>query len=278
MLRTSDDVEEERMKSSSITACALFALAAGAAGAPIVLSAARPIATAAAQDPAVGAEEVRVLKAEFDTADRAVRAKMKDLATPAERAKYYDENGPKVEDYCERFLAIADAYPKSEPAADSLSWILGHTGDETRIRSTFERLAQDHPASPVLLGEISMLEGRPGEWIDPALDKLIASSAPAQVRATALFTAAKRAIHSEYSGSKRTPAEGEKLLEKVIAEHADVDSGKLKKSAENALFALRNLSIGKVAPDIEGVDLDGKPFKLSDYRGKVVVLDFWGNW
>ncbi len=44
------------------------------------------------------------------------------------------------------------------------------------------------------------------------------------------------------------------------------------------LFELRNLSVGKTAPDIEGDDLDGKPFKLSDYRGKVVVLDFWGNW
>jgi peroxiredoxin len=38
------------------------------------------------------------------------------------------------------------------------------------------------------------------------------------------------------------------------------------------------LEIGKVAPDIEGVDLDQVPFKLSDYRGKVVVLDFWGDW
>jgi cytochrome oxidase Cu insertion factor (SCO1/SenC/PrrC family) len=37
-------------------------------------------------------------------------------------------------------------------------------------------------------------------------------------------------------------------------------------------------TIGKVAPDIEGVDVDGKKFKLSDYRGKVVVLDFWGDW
>lgn len=36
--------------------------------------------------------------------------------------------------------------------------------------------------------------------------------------------------------------------------------------------------IGSVAPDIEGVDTDGVRFKLSDYRGKVVVLDFWGDW
>jgi hypothetical protein len=38
------------------------------------------------------------------------------------------------------------------------------------------------------------------------------------------------------------------------------------------------LEIGKVAPEIEGEDIDGQRFKLSDYRGKVVVLDFWGNW
>jgi cytochrome oxidase Cu insertion factor (SCO1/SenC/PrrC family) len=38
------------------------------------------------------------------------------------------------------------------------------------------------------------------------------------------------------------------------------------------------LAVGKVAPDIVGEDIDGKEFKLSDYRGKVVVLDFWGNW
>ncbi|MDP6424698.1 MAG: redoxin domain-containing protein [Planctomycetota bacterium] len=32
------------------------------------------------------------------------------------------------------------------------------------------------------------------------------------------------------------------------------------------------------APDIVGKDIDGHTFKLSDYRGKVVVLDFWGDW
>jgi cytochrome oxidase Cu insertion factor (SCO1/SenC/PrrC family) len=37
-------------------------------------------------------------------------------------------------------------------------------------------------------------------------------------------------------------------------------------------------AVGKKAPEIKGEDLDGKAFKLSDYRGKVVLLDFWGFW
>lgn len=40
----------------------------------------------------------------------------------------------------------------------------------------------------------------------------------------------------------------------------------------------QTILVGKPAPEIEGEDIDGKLFKLSDYRGKVVLLDFWGNW
>lgn len=36
--------------------------------------------------------------------------------------------------------------------------------------------------------------------------------------------------------------------------------------------------VGNQAPEITGEDIDGVAFKLSDYRGKVVVLDFWGDW
>jgi peroxiredoxin len=49
-------------------------------------------------------------------------------------------------------------------------------------------------------------------------------------------------------------------------------------AARGYLFEMRNLAIGKVAPEIEGEDVDGKKFKLSDYRGKVVMLSFWGDW
>jgi peroxiredoxin len=38
------------------------------------------------------------------------------------------------------------------------------------------------------------------------------------------------------------------------------------------------LMVGKVAPEIAGTDLDGRPFKLSDYRDKVVVLSFSAEW
>jgi cytochrome oxidase Cu insertion factor (SCO1/SenC/PrrC family) len=44
------------------------------------------------------------------------------------------------------------------------------------------------------------------------------------------------------------------------------------------LFELVFLARGKPAPEIEGEDQDGKHFRLSDYKGKVVLLDFWGNW
>jgi hypothetical protein len=38
------------------------------------------------------------------------------------------------------------------------------------------------------------------------------------------------------------------------------------------------LRVGDLAPDIEGQDFDGRPFALRDYRGKVVVVTFWGHW
>src|SRR5262249_54111684 len=47
--------------------------------------------------------------------------------------------------------------------------------------------------------------------------------------------------------------------------------------AKSELFEIRHLAVGKLAPDIEGVDQDGKKFKLSDYKGKVVMLDFWNE-
>ncbi len=48
--------------------------------------------------------------------------------------------------------------------------------------------------------------------------------------------------------------------------------------AAKMLFAIEHLSVGKKAPEITGTDADGKTLKLSDFRGKVVVLDFFADW
>jgi len=38
------------------------------------------------------------------------------------------------------------------------------------------------------------------------------------------------------------------------------------------------LQIGTKAAEIIGENVEGKPIKLSDFKGQVVVLDFWGFW
>ena len=50
------------------------------------------------------------------------------------------------------------------------------------------------------------------------------------------------------------------------------------KAVEKPAYMITSLSIGKVAPEVTGTDLDGAPLRLRDYRGKVVVLLFSGDW
>ncbi len=38
------------------------------------------------------------------------------------------------------------------------------------------------------------------------------------------------------------------------------------------------LSAGQRAPEIQGRDLSGRPVRLSSFKGKVVVVDFWATW
>ena len=70
----------------------------------------------------------------------------------------------------------------------------------------------------------------------------------------------------------------ETLFVRAAEEYSDVDrvfGGTVGAKAEKELYEIRHLSTGMVAPDIAGVDQDGEQFRLSDYRGKVVLLYFW---
>lgn len=58
---------------------------------------------------------------------------------------------------------------------------------------------------------------------------------------------------------------------------------KIRSSAEGRQYAERirvakYTSIGSEAPDFEMKDPDGNNLKLSDFRGKYVLLDFWASW
>jgi len=83
--------------------------------------------------------------------------------------------------------------------------------------------------------------------------------------------------------SKTEDSRIENLMNDARAKYGKVKIGArtvseiLDAKIERAEF-IKNLAVGKVAPDIEGPDIDGENFKLSDYRGKVVLLDFWGDW
>jgi hypothetical protein len=79
----------------------------------------------------------------------------------------------------------------------------------------------------------------------------------------------------------KSDGEAEALLVQATREYGDIklpDGGTVAEKAEPELFGIRQLSVGKVAPEIEGPDQDGVNFKLSDYRGKVVLLDFWSEY
>lgn len=60
-------------------------------------------------------------------------------------------------------------------------------------------------------------------------------------------------------------------------------SARLRNSRMGADFAkamneIRALSPGAIAPDFTQNDINDKPVKLSDFRGKYVLLDFWASW
>jgi cytochrome c biogenesis protein CcmG/thiol:disulfide interchange protein DsbE len=49
-------------------------------------------------------------------------------------------------------------------------------------------------------------------------------------------------------------------------------------ASSSGLAGVTPANVRKKAPAFTLKDVNGKPVKLSDYKGKVVVLDFWATW
>lgn len=100
------------------------------------------------------------------------------------------------------------------------------------------------------------------------------------VLAQVLRRSADHLATSDAKAAEKKHQESEKLFEEAADKYADVQTafdGTVGRKAKNELFDLRYLSVGKAAPEVKGTDQDGKHFQLADYKGKVVLLDFWSE-
>jgi peroxiredoxin len=72
-------------------------------------------------------------------------------------------------------------------------------------------------------------------------------------------------------------------LTRLASEYAGVNvstrlGDSVSEAARKKIFFIDRLTVGNTAPDFECALLDGKKANLSDFRGNVVVLDFWTTW
>ena len=67
------------------------------------------------------------------------------------------------------------------------------------------------------------------------------------------------------------------VLDKLARIHEELGNSELAEEYRKKANPMAEL-VGKVVPDFSATDLDGKPISLQQYRGKVILLDFWGIW
>jgi peroxiredoxin len=80
-------------------------------------------------------------------------------------------------------------------------------------------------------------------------------------------------------------ATGKALVQQIKTDYPDTKAGK---SAEGILANIelqeaakkiqQTLVVGTKFPDFEEKDLDGKPLSVSNYKGKILLIDFWATW
>ncbi|MDB5115667.1 MAG: hypothetical protein JWQ79_1159 [Mucilaginibacter sp.] len=71
------------------------------------------------------------------------------------------------------------------------------------------------------------------------------------------------------------PYKMESLFNALNQSIKDTEAGKLLK---RSIDISKITAIGAVAPDFTQADVNGNPVKLSSFRGKYVLIDFWASW
>jgi len=183
---------------------------------------------------------------------------------------------PLVKDLISRAQGLAEKYKGKDDAVQFLVFVTVNASGDNQVRKAFTTLLADHVKSPQLAGFVQNLPRtahRAGADPVAVLGKILDKNKSKPVLAVALLTRGQLRLENASSDAERAIVK--KDLEQVATLEAPAE---VKQQAASALFQLEHLGIGCAAPEIEGKDMDGTAFKLSDYRGKVVLLDFWGFW
>lgn len=256
--------------------------------------------------------QYETLLKQFAKAQAEYGKRLESASDGAAQAKLFRESSPHPA-FAGRFLELAKKHPTDAVAYDCLSWIVQNSECgplcEAPYSQAIELLAQQFAQhkdcerhfeimlESAFLSSAKYLEavfekhpdanvrGRAGFHLAlflkhycETMDRL--RTLPENARSAELFMGPKLVKTLTTTDPAPLLRQAEKALERVQKEYGLVDHKKsfLVKLAEQELFELRHLAIGKPIPEIDGEDTDGKKLRLSDYRGKVVVLVFWGTW
>jgi thiol-disulfide isomerase/thioredoxin len=181
-----------------------------------------------------------------------------------------------------KLLTLAEKDPKSAFALEAATWVILNTPDGPEVEKAAEIIQREHIRSPNLVQLCEGLERLSHSSVIPLLELMLKENPDTNVQARACFTLATMMKNqANETGDNQAANNAARLFERVFNDYGQVaESGgmRLADRAIPELFELRRLGVGRIAPEIEGEDLNGRKMKLSDYRGKVVVLNFWGTW
>lgn len=190
------------------------------------------------------AKEWKALQNDIEQMQKQAIKTFQEAKTDEEKAKIRSTFPEKMKAFAPRFLALVQKHPDDEIAMTAVEALTQIAGDDAQklLRDALAKSSDEQAAAPLKLG----------------LGLIAKTKADAATGAEA----------------DKLNQEAEQLLTAVVKSRNKAAL----EAAEKTLFVLQNLSLGKKAPDMEGEDADGKKFKLSDYHGKVILLDFWAGW
>jgi hypothetical protein len=236
------------------------------------------------------ASDLKTIQKEADRALANAVAGIREGKTEEEIGKVKDAFSSTLASLQRRALSLADQHRGEPMAFEALVWVVKNRGpvrQSLEVSSALQALSRDYPGSDRIGDVCAALADLDSPEAEALLRGVVAVNASRIIRGRALFNLAIVLQHradsqggSEPQQAARWLQDAEQALEQVTATYGDVKVGKstLAEHSHDLRDEIRHLSVGKAAPEIQGEDADGKKFKLSDYKGKVVLLDFWAGW